>query len=536
MPSSSSIPPSQEQSKLSFATIQQANAAFNAGEFLQARELCTKALTEYTPYHPVIYANRACVYSRLGYHDLAAGDAYRAVMLMEYIRARYQDEVPQPESASGTKPPPAQNGAQQLEIDTAEFVKIKLSIMNEMNEKLEKAIADQAADVSPEKSRSILSSGVALRQNYPWNTYEPDRFSEESLHKLNQNMTKCALNSGLGVAKCEAKVLDLPDLTVQRGEDGRLIESVHLSKHLGIFATQDIYAEETFFVEDITISGAPHPGKRILCDYCSERIPGEGGEDVSPDPPLYPAYCSQLCLRLAKESHHNPTTLCGREDDLSWIYDDIIASPNPISMNNTHPLLLDEVKYLYGIPPPSRGLTMRWDFVTCVVRPMWILTQGLGIDIYSAKGVRMFDTWVVNTLLAKIMGTCSGRFEPLLGIQQECDDRPDVVNVHPTWSLVNHDCEPGVGWKPEGKGKFWGIARRGDEDVPKSLPPGEKYVAVKKGEEVKSCYTDRKLDYKVRREWARDMLGGDCVCARCLREEKGDLEQRSSKPASSNTT
>ena len=179
--------------------------------------------------------------------------------------------------------------------------------------------------------------------------------------------------------------------------------------------------------------------------------------------------------------------------------------------------MLPETKYLYGAPPASRALMMRWDFVSCVVRPIWILTQCLNVDVYAHPE---FDTWVVTTLVAKIMGTCSGRFEPALGAGGgaevvACEDRPEVVNVHPTWALVNHDCEPNVGWRPEGKGCFWGLQPRGLEG-----PPRQAVVAVRSGEEVKSCYTDRKLGVRVRREWARDMLGGDCLCERCVREDK----------------
>ncbi|RPB28193.1 hypothetical protein L211DRAFT_364183 [Terfezia boudieri ATCC MYA-4762] len=737
-PSTASPPPTDLQSQLSFSTILSANKAFSSGALLEARELCTKALVEYTPYHPVAYANRACIYSRLGYHDLAAGDAYRAVMLMEYVRAVLEgleeeeeeegsdgdeaaaeagEEIAQdnnnhgeastppgeggtdaedegseggdageaatpegsdeegeptsifthiaqasfstvsqflklsngqslddtsdvrrvdlaafvskfdmlasfylinslrlaaalldayefcestlkrynPEASSSGDPkphttapapalaPPPSGPGEELQITPATFISLKTTLMAEMNLKLEKALETQAqiGDISPEKSRTILSCGVARRECYPWNTYEPDRFSASSLAALNVSMTECAERaSGKGNAKCEARVLQLPDLNPNPSPTGTGSGAVNLSNHLGIFATEDIYEGEVFFEEITTISGHPYPGKRILCDYCSSLLPQDDPSKLylcpscpkdpplstssfsspspSPggpsEPPSYPAYCSPICLSLALSSHH--PTLCGREDDLSWIHTDILTSPNPISIYSTllikllstslsqrlHPLLLPTTRYLYGVPSPSRALMMRWDFVSCVVRPIWILTQCLNIDVYAHPE---FDTWVITTLLAKIMGTCSGRFEPALGLAHintntsspsttatsstsstsspstalsDCDDRPEVVNVHPTWALVNHDCEPNVGWRPEGKGRFWGLQPRGVD------APRDGVVAVRKGEEVKSCYTDRRLEVRVRREWARDMLGGDCLCARCLREESEEKE------------
>lgn len=653
-----SQPPNADQSQLSFITIQSANKAFATGTLLEARELCTKALVEYTPYHAVAYANRACIYSRLGYPDLAAGDAYRAVMLMEYVRAvldgleedtdeeqapgdsekltgvrleqeqaekvtsttedaegdgsdeegepvsifthiaqaafstishflklnnslpvdapdvpraelsafvtkldllasfylinslrqtsslldayefcestlkRYGPDAPNTQPTSDSAAATGTGPGEDLQITPATFTSLRTTIMAEMNIKLEKAVEaqDKIGDIAPEKSRTILSSGIARRECYPWNSYEPDRFSDETLRVLNANMKECAERAlGPGNIKCEAKVVDLPNLNIA-GE-------ATMSKHLGIFAAQDIYEGEVFFEEVVTISGSPYPGRRILCDYCSEKLNSENIHTCPNCPtsatskvcadgetPLYPAYCSPTCVTLASLSHH--PTLCHHEDDLSWIYDDIVSSPNPMSMYSTlvikilatalhrkqHPLTLNETRHLYGAPPPSRGLTMRWDFVSCVVRPIWILTQGLGVDIYACPS--WFDTWVINTIMAKVMGTCSGRFEPTLTLSQECDVRPDVVNIHPTWSLVNHDCEPNTGWKPEGKGRFWGLHPRGVEQ------PRRDMVVIKKGEEVKSCYTDRKLSVKVRREWARDMLGGDCICSRCVREEE----------------
>lgn len=49
--------------------------------------------------------------------------------------------------------------------------------------------------------------GLVRREAYPWNEYEPDRFSPESLQYLNEEMTKVA-------PKLEVKVANLPVLTL----------------------------------------------------------------------------------------------------------------------------------------------------------------------------------------------------------------------------------------------------------------------------------------------------------------------------------
>ena len=445
-------------------------------------------------------------------------------------------------------------------LTTSSFLTLRTTLMQEMNEKLERSLAaaESSGDTSPEKARTILSSGTARREKYPWNTYEPDRFSPESLAELNVRMVAASEKAlGKGNAKCEARVVSLPDLS---GEgDGKL------SLHLGIFATKDVFIGEVFFEEDITIAGAPYPGRRVLCDYCCARLPSSDDPTAqiftcpkcptpttttaaaAPPPPTSPAYCSQKCLTLALEAHH--PTLCGKEDDIHWLYTDLLTSPNPVSIYSTllikfistslsrhlHPLDLPEVKYLYGapIPLPNHPMTMRYDFTTTTLRPLHLLTQSLNLDPYHPSLLGWFDTWVISTLLMKIMGTCSGRFEGdvvpgnMLGELQGCEDRPDVVNVFPTWSLVNHDCGPNVGWRPDsGMGRFWGVDRERLGEAAGVLPEmvgGG--LAVRCGEEVLSCYTDRRLGVRVRREWAREMLGGECRCGRCVREEAEEVER-----------
>jgi len=103
---------------------------------------------------------------------------------------------------------------------------------------------------------------------------------------------------------------------------------------------------------------------------------------------------------------------------------------------NKHPLELDETKYLYGVPPePEDGIDIKinWTHEENVRDPVRIL-EALDIDTYTGKprrhsgdGIKTtagngktngtgdgpnldwWDTWVVNTLLAKFRGVASGR-------------------------------------------------------------------------------------------------------------------------------
>lgn len=55
--------------------------------------------------------------------------------------------------------------------------------------------------------------GLVRRELYPWNEFEPDRYSPETIQLLNDNMSKIA-------PKLEVRVVDLPLLS-HRTEDSR---------------------------------------------------------------------------------------------------------------------------------------------------------------------------------------------------------------------------------------------------------------------------------------------------------------------------
>jgi hypothetical protein len=54
-------------------------------QLLEKREFLTGALLR-LPYDLIAYLERAAVYTDLGYPDLAAGDAYRALLLTDEVR------------------------------------------------------------------------------------------------------------------------------------------------------------------------------------------------------------------------------------------------------------------------------------------------------------------------------------------------------------------------------------------------------------------------------------------------------------------
>ena len=54
----------------------------------------------------------------------------------------------------------------------------------------------------------IPDRGLVRRELYPWNNHEPDRFSQQSLELLNDQLSKASSN-------LEVKITELPTLSTE---------------------------------------------------------------------------------------------------------------------------------------------------------------------------------------------------------------------------------------------------------------------------------------------------------------------------------
>ncbi|RPA78749.1 hypothetical protein BJ508DRAFT_416355 [Ascobolus immersus RN42] len=407
--------------------------------------------------------------------------------------------------------------------------------------------------------------GYCRREVYPWNYHEPERLSDENLKEVNALMDKCAHG------RAEVKVVELPTL----GEDG---VTKGTNKQLGVYATEDIHENEHFFTETSFLMGVSDPFSGLLCDICASKIYeftssssySQVREKLTcPSCPNPAIYCSQACLDAARETYH--PAVCGK--DLGWFYKDVQTSSNaralwnvmllksfatslsrsaktPLPEDETsypveaqiHPLDMHEVKsawgtyyprklfseeYIHSGLPPNEAekeeiRLLPFTFTLQILQPRRMFLEGLKVDLHKPENFERFDTWVINTLYAKFLGTASSRLafgtaENNAGTAGA--NRAEVCAMHLCWSLVNHSCEPNVRWECEGSIQFRG--RCSDESK-----ADEKRVAVRKDEEILMSYCDVRMGYKERREWMVGSLGGACRCERCLREEGEDLVER----------
>ena len=378
----------------------------------------------------------------------------------------------------------------------------------------------------------LPDEGSVRRELYPWNVYEPDRFSSASLSLLNAEMATVA-------PKCSVLAVDLPLLI----KDNSTVLAATTIKQLGIFATEDIAPGETVLHESsiLTANNRLHDP---LCDACSSELP-----PISSSQPLYACpecsdvvFCSLKCHDTALSRYH--PSICGKDLDFVGRETKPKDAANALYLlllgrtmacaetQDLHPLELKETKYVWGdfIHPDSTYLHsssassfsiarhLPFSFTYNILSPLHILEQ-MDVDIFAE--LQKYDIWIFNTLYTKFRGTASARLNTR-------DGKPEVCAVHPMWSLANHSCAPNVRWEWGGEVQFWA---RGRDEVVRWGPHKEEVNGkrwqggIKKGDEILNHYCDVELNVKERREWAVGALGGMCVCERCTWE---DVEGRTS--------
>ncbi|GAB1320609.1 SET domain-containing protein [Madurella fahalii] len=545
------------------------------GPLLERRQQLTDALGA-SPYDLIIYLERAVVYSNLAYPDLAAGDAYRALLLADEAREEsfeYHDRALEALKGYSTTPCPdvLQHGNLILDLpglvnggglysdenyhllanvasvrcfqilslslllcgclqSALRFCERGLDMVPHNRELREiKGYIEQVArrrlrmqPNEPVEVSGLPDGGVVRREVYPWNTYEPDRFSEESLSFLNKQLSTMA-------PKCEVRVSKLPVLLEgESSTDG--YEIIPTCSQLGVFAKEDIAPGEAV-LEEYSLLTANNRHKESTCDACGTELPPLQRDSKAVScPDCYDTiFCDDFCFSKAQEQYH--PAVCDKDVDSiakdpdardadQSLYLLLLARLLAMSSHqDIHPLQVKEIMYIWGDfvpthlndidcsvmaePPPE--WTLPFNFKYNVEIPLHILEK-MDVDIYAT--LEQHDLWVFNTAYSKFRGTASARKNPR-------DGRPDVAAVHPLWCLANHDCDPNVTWEWGGRMVLWAREKR---------VLGDRLGGIRAGEEILNHYCDVDLPVQQRREWARGSLGGWCMCQRC-RDEAAKLKK-----------
>ncbi|RFU26225.1 hypothetical protein B7463_g10128, partial [Scytalidium lignicola] len=361
----------------------------------------------------------------------------------------------------------------------------------------------------------LPEQGLVRREIYPWNDHEPDRFCDETLDFLNEELRAVS-------TKCVAKVTELPAL-LETNIDPNYRGALPTSKQLGLFASSDIEPGE-LVLDEISVLTANNRHRESLCDCCSNELPPLGANSTVVGCPDCQdiMFCGEDCLQRALATYH--PAVCDKDLESIAKDGDPREAPNALYLlllartlamsctQEIHPLELKEVKFIWGdfLPSASNAVplsvnagpppiwTLPFSFASNIEGPLHILEK-MDIDIFA--GIAQYDLWIFNTLYSKFRGTASARVSLR-------DARPEVAAVHPLWCLANHDCDPNVKWEWGGEMQFYCREQRVD-----GRPGG-----IRAGEEILNHYCDIDLPVRERREWAKGSLGGLCMCARCRRE------------------
>ncbi|KAJ3491665.1 hypothetical protein NLG97_g5552 [Lecanicillium saksenae] len=540
-------------------------------QLLDRRLQLTEGLAS-LPYDLILYIERAVVYADLGYPDLAAGDAYRALLLTDEVLTDGFEFHEQALSALRMRLPPplpdvlsygnlaeewspahgvqAQDNeetvhelARLCSIRAYQILSLSLLLCGCLKSALtfcqrglvaspkNKELLDTKENIETVARRRLRrdkfdvndlpDSGLVRREVYPWNDHEPDRFAQESLDALNDDLKKMA-------PKCAIEVATLPVL-LENASSTDSLDIIPTCQQLGVFAQEDIEPGEAVLLE-YTLLTANNRLKDSVCDACSCDLPSIGSEQepIQCDECYDTVFCSQYCHDEAQERYH--PAVCEKDVDAiakdadkyeagDTLYLLLLARVLALATHQEiNPLDVREVKFIWGDFVPSRTndidvspsagpppeWTLPFSFKYNIETPLHLLEK-MDIDIYAT--LADYDLWILNTLYSKFRGTASAR-------KSLRDGRPDVAAVHPYWCLANHDCDPNVTWDWGGRMVLW---------AKKERKVGGRPGGIKKGEEILNHYCDIDMPVQQRREWARGSLGGWCMCQRCRDEAAGTV-------------
>ncbi|KAF2858198.1 hypothetical protein K470DRAFT_221698 [Piedraia hortae CBS 480.64] len=259
------------------------------------------------------------------------------------------------------------------------------------------------------------------------------------------------------------------------------------SEAIGVFATRGITAKSTILMDKTQVWGCTGPGvgkspRKIEYGCANPMHPNITGEDTP---------------------------------NLGWIRDELGGDAaeaimrcrllfyclrDGVSHPLDHPLVARLTPNYYQLQPG------RFQADYDIELPVsWL--QRCGMDIFAAITKQNYDTWVLFTLWARISNNSWSD--------------PIHTGLQPLFSFFNHSCEPNASWSvvPHDHTTLHVVAARD----------------ISAGDQIFIHYAGYNSDdmCQVRRKTLRRWFGGDCLCTRCVREEK---EARLEDPKTPTTT
>ena len=489
------------------------------------------------PHNPYALNRRASELLSLGYPDLAAGDAFRSKIHVQYMMLAVMEKRDQMSFLEGREALESmlrwhfgaykdlmsalflttdyksllkicEEGAQRYQgkrqiehiVPSTTFFKEAKELATLKFEGSQKSIGQER--YSQEEAQIRLEHGGISHQAYP--------FTQEKY-----------VNRGTDVIASAKSLLHQmsSSCTLDYSPIGLLSNSPEekSSMSLGVFATRDIYFGERL-VEDSTIiaasvvnAAAPstlksNPHSPRICDNCYGDIPPQSRQHVL-STCCNTSYCSARCREMALTSYHK--VLCGQNFD--WLYEESKEKQEPFVLNgplwlrilaacvqsNCHPL---DHPSIARLTPLHDKFGRIWTLSNNITTPFKILSQ-LGVD--PIEDLR-YETWVLQTIWTRVINNQEEHKTP---------DGRQVRAISPLYSFFNHSCEPNTGWSPT--------------DSPTCTNGSTKDIFanrhIRRGEELCIGYGKFSDNKAERQRVIQSWIGSDkeCGCTKC---QRGDSE------------
>lgn len=485
------------------------------------------ASIETEPYNPRHWIQRAAHYLELNYPELAAGDAYKATLLLSPRGDQgisTEEEIGLPFFSIPRSPSPitkeekdeqqnllikAHTTLAQALYDThahTDCLSHWLSLTH--NDALPARLRDLARQKSHDLSQLLAQKKAAAAQYGGTEAQRRDRISDGSVvtvlypwmeerHRVRSDEVLVKVNEELAANETQPAACHVGRSTLAAEGEGDM---------LGVFATRVVNKGECFLVDRTSTCAVSSPPKQPHCENCYEA-PLAKDENMVEAPCCGVLFCSSRCSDAAMRTYH--PALCGQ--DFEWLLEPARglrenASPlRPLLMlrflatcastgDAVHPF---DHPLIARLQPLADADHLDVYTLSSLTTPLRILTQ-LRINIFTSP---LASPLVFHALWARLANNKAGTADPALGFIDE---------ITPFLPLFNHSCAPNVEYrKEEGNSTIRFFALRD----------------VRAGEELFDSYLDVEgvgRSERVRALWP--WFGSECRCGRCKEEESRSSE------------
>ena len=498
------------------------------------------------PYNARAWFARSGVLTRLGYAELAVGDAYKALLLVgamcKEVASDAQRKWPDNEAEliTATKDAcirhcnrsdvqdqclnrvetqhpalanldqavlqgltealmlcgavcdafNAANGAALKYPSSTWFAKNRAYLQRKFD-RFRKDLGKLRYQMSPSEFDWRLRSGNVLRRVYPWMEREMYQRDPEVLNVVQEQFASASQN-------CTVR----PSLVRASASDGTSgVASPGGVDVIGVFATSDIAKGDAVLMDDLVLSVANVTGP---CNNCSTPL-----THIEPTKMACcdEHFCSDKCAQDAYARYHQQ--LCGKDFSSFQKYAARTDHPIPATetllfirmlaaihqQNSTNPLEANIISRLTMISSGQHPTPFGFQTVIDLLS----IAQNFNVNIFTDPN---YDTWVLLIILYRIRSNRDWSPLPNGGL---------VGSVCLLMSFFNHHCGPNVAAKAASHEEL-------DVETHSSVKVMVATRNIKKDEELFISYLPPVMSSsrKNRRHALRVWIGGDCMCSRCV--------------------